>query len=166
MRVCSYSWKLSCFHLHCCRCTWCLTFWVLWICDVSQIDHKTLFLRRSDRLWHHKCLHVHFSEKRQQGVYHSPLNLVWPVWHYKHACVSGYMWRHKLGSYTRLIGNISIKRLMAPTTSVSVATVCTTNKSQWGKIFSVKYRNLTLHFPSVSCWFKSWDMLCLSEILE
>ena len=45
------------------------------------------------------CLHVHLSGKRQRGVYHSPLSL---VWHYKQDSVSVYTWRHKLGNYTRL----------------------------------------------------------------
>ena len=110
------------------------------------------------------CLHVHFSQKRQHSVYRCLLNLVWPVCHYKHACVSAYTWRHKFGSYTRL-NCISIKRLMASTISVSIAAVCTTNKSVGQDIFC-GLLELDLAFSSVSCRIKSWDRLCLKEVLE
>ena len=117
-----------------------------------------------------RCLHVPWSRKRRCSVYRSPLNLIWQSWwHYKHVFVSAYLWRYKLEATLGWItstGIIFIKRMMAPTPSMSVATVCTTNKSQWGKVFSADYRNLTLHFPSVSRRFKSWDTLCLNEFLE
>ena len=70
-------------------------------------------------------------------------------------------WETTLGWITE-IGNLStcIKRLIAPTPSVSVVAVCKTNKSQRCELFSADYRNLTMHFRGVSRRFKSRYMLC------
>ena len=136
--------------------------WHFGYCDVSQ---NTVAKAQQPIVTSH-YVHVPIRGKRQCSVYRSPLNF---IWHYKHVCVSAYTWRHKLEATLGWItstGIISIKRMMAPMPSMSIAAVCTTNKSQWGKVFSADYRNLTLHFPSVSRRFKSWDVLCLSEFLE
>ena len=82
MCVCSYLWKFSCFHSHCCRRTWRLVFWVLW--HLAYCSQNTVAKAQQPIEMSH-CLHVPLSEKRQCSVYHSPLNL---IWHYKHVCVS------------------------------------------------------------------------------
>ena len=75
---------------------WCLVFWVLW--HLACCSQNTIAKEQQPIVTSH-CLHVHWCGKRQRCVYRSLLNL---VWHYKHVCVSAYMWRHKLGNYTRL----------------------------------------------------------------
>ena len=68
---------------------------------------------------------------------------------------NSWLWRH-----------IAIKRMMAPTPNVCVAAVCTINKSQWSKLFSVGFRMFTLHFQSVGRRFKSWYMLQLCQFFK
>ena len=145
------------------RTTWRLAFWVLW--RLACCSQNTVAKAQRPIVTSH-CLHMPLSWKRQCSVYRSPLN---SIWHYKHVCVSAYMWRHKLEATLGWIyidwHHIYQKDDGANAKHESCRRLCD-QQITMGRVFSAHYRNLTLHFPSVSRRFKSWDMHCLNEFLE
>ena len=147
--MCSYLWKFSCFLSHCCRRTWRLAFWVL--CRLACCSQNTVAKAQQPIVKSH-CLHVPLSRKRQCSVSLSPLNL---IWHYKHVCVSACTWRHTLEATLGWItstGIIFIKRVMAPTSSMPVAAVCTTNNRGVPGLFCMLRQFNSYTEQLLKCW--------------
>ena len=72
----SYLWKFTCFYSHCCRCMWCLAFWVLWCLACCS---QNIVAKAQQPIATSHCLHMHLSGKRQRCIYRSPLNLVYVI---------------------------------------------------------------------------------------